>query len=100
MKNQQNTDPVATLKKLLKIQPKGRQKLFRLELVDGNSSKFYECWIEPSLDGLTYEMYALYGRIGSSGTRHIKQNGSEVICRGTAEQLKREKINKGYRTVA
>ena len=103
--NPKIVDPVQTVKNLLKIKPKGRTKLFRLECVNPakNNNKFYECWIEPEIgaDGAVraFNLYALWGAIGTSGTKAPKGNGREAYCIQEAEGLKKEKMKKGYKVV-
>lgn len=62
----------------------------RFELVDGNSSKFWEIALEGT--GVTTR----YGKIGTAGQTTTKDEGSPEKAQKLYEKLVREKTGKGY----
>jgi DNA ligase-1 len=69
-------------------QPPGNARYF--ELVEGNSSKFWEVRIEGAL------LTTRYGRIGTSGQSSTKSFASDVLARKEHDKLVAEKCKKGY----
>jgi DNA ligase-1 len=60
------------------------------ELVEGNSSKFWEI----TVSGVEHRVR--FGRIGTSGQTKLKSFATEAAARTDAESLVREKTKKGY----
>jgi DNA ligase-1 len=69
-------------------QPPGNARYF--ELVEGNSSKFWEVRIEGAL------LTTRYGRIGTSGQSSTKSFASDGLARKEHDKLVAEKSKKGY----
>lgn len=74
------------------------KKSIRLECKSGGHNKFYE--IEVREDGLYYETIASYGRIGYNPQIQQKYHGTSLgMANDTFNDLKKEKIKKGYTEV-
>jgi DNA ligase-1 len=66
----------------------------RFEFVGGSSAKFWEIVVEGS------EHRVCYGRLGSDSVTKIKTFASPAAAQREADQLIREKLNKGYKETA
>ncbi|WP_143188633.1 WGR domain-containing protein, partial [Burkholderia ubonensis] len=66
----------------------------RFELIEGNSSKFWE--VEQDGSGLNIR----WGRIGTAGQSQTKSFADDAKARAALDKLVKEKAGKGYAEVA
>ncbi|WP_257008845.1 WGR domain-containing protein, partial [Burkholderia sp. AU4i] len=76
------------------VDPSERERMRRFELIEGNSSKFWE--VEQEGSGLNIR----WGRIGTAGQSQTKSFADDAKARAALDKLVKEKTGKGYAEVA